>query len=279
MKRISLLIAVLLIGQMLAAQSIRVMTYNIRFDNPGDGVNQWSNRKEKVVALIKKYDPDLIGIQEALLHQLNDIISLAPEYDFYGVGRDDGKEKGEYSAVMYKKEKFELLDKNTMWLSETPKVPGSKSWDAAITRILTATTMKEKSSDLEFRFLNTHFDHVGKEARQYSAVYIKGAIAGMQFKKELPVILTGDFNVQRDQPPYQMLTRNPGPELFDTKPATDSTGTYCGFKVGAMPCTAIDFIFHTKHWKVLSYEVIQDNDGTHYPSDHLPVIAVLETGR
>lgn len=261
------------------AQSIKVMTYNIRYDNPGDGVNAWSNRKRKVVDLIKKYDPDLIGIQEALLHQLDDIVEGAPDYEFYGVGRDDGKEKGEYSAILYKKSKFDLLEKNTIWLSETPNVPGSKSWDAAITRILTSTILKEKSSGFEFRFLNTHFDHIGKEARKQSAELIRKTIANSQKDKNLPLILSGDFNIERTEPPYGILTQKEKPQLFDTKPASDSTGTFCGFKVGEMECRAIDFIFYNKGWKTKSYEVIQDNDGTNYPSDHLPVIAVLEAAR
>jgi endonuclease/exonuclease/phosphatase family metal-dependent hydrolase len=257
-------------------QTVKVMTYNIRYDNPGDGINQWNKRKDKVVALIKKYNPDIIGIQEALLHQVKDITAMAPAYDFYGVGRDDGKEKGEYSAILYKKDKFEVVKKKTMWLSETPEVPGSKSWDAAITRILTTTALKEINSGFEFHFLNTHFDHVGKEARHKSAVAIKGALGGINLNKELPAILSGDFNAQRDEPPYKMLTNNISPQLFDTRPSADSTGTYCGFKVGEMECRAIDFIFHTKGWKTQSFEVIEDNDGTWYPSDHLPVVAVLE---
>ena len=121
----------------LHAQDIKVMTYNIRYDNPGDGPNEWSKRKHKVVDLIKKYDPDIIGVQEALHHQLLDIENQLAAYDFFGAGRDDGKQKGEHSAIFIKKDRFDVLDENTFWLSQTPNVPGSKHWDAAITRVVT----------------------------------------------------------------------------------------------------------------------------------------------
>jgi endonuclease/exonuclease/phosphatase family metal-dependent hydrolase len=121
----------------LSAQQIDVMTYNIRYDNPGDGINQWSSRKEKVFALIKKYDPDIFGVQEALHHQLTDIQNNCNGYKFIGVGRDDGKEKGEYSAIFYRSSRFDVIDQNTFWLSETPQTPGRKIWDAAITRVAT----------------------------------------------------------------------------------------------------------------------------------------------
>ena len=121
------------------------MSYNIRYDNPGDGVNAWPNRIEKVTALIRKHNPDLIGVQEALHHQLQDLVRLLPDYSYVGVGRDDGKEKGEYTAILFRNSRFGLLHDSTRWLSETPEVPGSKSWDAAITRIVTKAKFLIKS--------------------------------------------------------------------------------------------------------------------------------------
>ena len=117
------------------AQAVRVMTYNIRYDNPGDGINRWENRKHKVTALIREYDPDIIGVQEALLHQLNDIKSELKDYEFFGVGRDDGKEKGEYSAVFYRKKRFKVLKQETFWLSKTPDVPGVSAGAASNSRM------------------------------------------------------------------------------------------------------------------------------------------------
>ena len=209
------------------------MSYNIRFDNPDDGVNAWPNRIDKVAALIRKYDPDIIGVQEALNHQLHDLIRVLPDYSFVGVGRDDGKEEGEYSAILFKHSRFGLLTNSTKWLSETPEIPGSKSWDAAITRILTLARFYDKELKQDFAVLNTHFDHVGKEARTASAHFVMGTLNGLRSRFEnIPVIVTGDFNCERTDPPYAVLIENG--LLFDTKPANDKTGTFCTFDVGAI---------------------------------------------
>lgn len=256
----------------LHAQDIKVMTYNIRYDNPGDGPNEWSKRKHKVIDLIKKYDPDIIGVQEALHHQLLDIENQLAAYDFFGAGRDDGKQKGEHSAIFIKKDRFKVLDENTFWLSQTPNVPGSKHWDAAITRVVTWGKLHDKRSDKSFIMINTHFDHIGKESRKQSAAIIKDSAAVMG--KDLPVIITGDFNFTREQPPYQVMMDDSGLRIIDTAPAK-APGTACGFEVGSRPCSAIDYIFHSPHFKSKNYKVVQDNDGTYYPSDHLPVIVSL----
>ncbi len=255
----------------LNAQPVQVMTYNLRLDTSADGVNRWDNRKEKVVALIKKYDPDIIGVQEALHHQLVDMVDRLRGYTYFGVGRDDGKQKGEHSAIFIRKKRFTVLEQNTFWLSQTPNVPGSKDWDAAITRVATWGRLKDKKSGRTFLMMNTHFDHIGKEARRQSAGIVKER-AG-ELSQGLPVILTGDFNFKREDPPYQVLMGDSGLRLIDAAP--DSPGTFCGFKVGAMPCIAIDYIFHSEHWKAENFRVIQDHDGTYYPSDHLPVMVSL----
>jgi endonuclease/exonuclease/phosphatase family metal-dependent hydrolase len=263
------------IGQVAGAQSVTVMSYNIRFDNPADGENAWPNRIQKVAHVIRKYDPDLIGIQEALHHQLEDLIRVLPDYTYVGVGRDDGKQRGEYSAILYKNDRFGLLSKETRWLSETPEVPGSKSWDAAITRLVTLARFYDKQLKRELGLLNTHFDHVGKEARLMSGVMLQSIVQSMQANTQnLPIILTGDFNCDRTEAPYEALVKDN--LLIDTKPANDNTGTYCDFAVGSMECRPIDFIFHTKEWILRNYKVVQDNDGSYYPSDHLPVLAVFE---
>lgn len=263
---------ILLLCFSLHAQEIKVMTYNIRYDNPGDGPNQWSKRKHKVIDLIKKYDPDIIGVQEALHNQLLDIENQLMGYDFIGAGRDDGKQKGEYSAIFVRKDRFDVIDKNTFWLSQTPDVPGSKHWDAAITRVVTWGKLQDKRSKKSFIMINTHFDHIGKESRKQSAAIIKDSAAVIG--KDLPVIITGDFNFTRDQPPYEIMMDDSRLKIIDTAPAT-APGTACGFEVGSRPCTAIDYIFHSPHFTSEDYQVIQDNDGKFYPSDHLPVIVNL----
>lgn len=270
-----ILIAFLLLTTMLShteAQTIKVMTYNIRYDAPSDGVNQWPKRTHKVYDLIKKYDPDLIGLQEVLHHQLTDLLKNLPEYVHIGVGRDDGKTKGEYSAILYKKSRFKVIDKNTFWLSETPAVPGSKSWDAAITRVASWGTFRDLKSNKEFLMINTHFDHIGVEARKNSAALLK-QMAG-KIAKDFPLVITGDFNCTRDDGPYQTIMDPKDVKLVDPAPK-NSPGTFCSFTVNSMECKAIDYIFHTEEWKSDGYQVITDNDGKYYPSDHLPVAVEL----
>ena len=256
-------------------QTINVMTYNLRYATENDGVNAWSKRKEKVFELIKKYDPDVIGVQEALISQITDILEAVPAYDYIGVGRDDGKQGGEYSAILYKKDRFTINESNTFWLSKTPETPGSKDWDAAITRVASWAKMTDKKSRTEFFMLNTHFDHIGKTAREQSAALLKKQAA--KIAGTLPVIITGDFNFQRDDTPYPVMMSPESLQLHDPAPK-NAPGTYCTFVVNGPECQAIDYIFHTSQWRSSGYKVITDNDGKHYPSDHLPVMVQLKLG-
>lgn len=255
-------------------QTLKVITYNLRLDTPDDGINQWPKRTDKVVALITKYNPDIIGVQEALHHQLQDLLRLLPGYSYCGVGRDDGKEKGEYSAILFRNNRFGLLHTDTHWLSETMDVPGSKSWDAAITRVFTTARFFDRDTKKEFLMINTHFDHIGKVARENSSKLIKKYLEGVKNDgSELPVIVSGDFNSEPTEEAYlTMVAAQDKFLLLDSKSAGSTAGTFCGFKVGGIPCKTIDFIFHTKEWVARNYQVITDNDGTYYPSDHLPVL-------
>jgi endonuclease/exonuclease/phosphatase family metal-dependent hydrolase len=248
------------------------MTYNIRLDTPVDSINQWPKRTQKVVDLIRKYDPDILGVQEAIHHQLMDLVKNFPQYDYIGVGRDDGKTKGEYSAILFKKEKFSVQQQGTFWLSETPDVPGSKSWDAAITRVASWAKLRDKKTRKDFLSINTHFDHIGKEARRNSAGLLKKK--ANELGKDLPVIITGDFNCLRSDPPYSTIMNPEGIKLIDPLPG-EPVGTSCGFKVNGIECRAIDYLFYTEHWTASDYKVITDNDGKYYPSDHLPVMATF----
>jgi len=270
MKHLLILSVFLLVGTT-HAQTLKVMTYNIRLDAAVDGVNQWLHRKEKVFALLNQHNADVVGLQEVMHHQLQDLLNALPQYAHAGVGRDDGKEKGEYSAILYRKDRFELVSTQTTWLSETPDVPGSKSWDAAITRIVTQAVLKDKTTGKTFTHFNTHFDHIGKEARTQSARLIRKMVCALP--PDMPAVVTGDFNAEPSEPPYpEILKEN---VLLDTRPNGSQTGTYCTFAVNSEPCKLIDYIFHTKAWQVTSYQVIQDSDGTYYPSDHLPVMVTL----
>src|SRR5690606_31065002 len=277
MRTLLLLIVLALATPMFtSAQSLTVMSYNIRYDNPGDGRNAWPNRKDRLIKLIRDEFPDLNSLQEALHHQLTVILNGVEGYAMVGVGRDDGKQKGEYSAILYRTSAFELRDQNTFWLSETPNVPGSKSWDAAITRVVTWARLYSKDLGTEILAVNTHFDHIGKEARLRSAEMLRKKIP--ELAGDLPVILTGDFNTTRDDPPYQALMKSGGYELIDPAPSP-APPTFCGFEVfSSQECVPIDYIFLSKHWQHTSYAVLNTSNGRDYPSDHLPVLVSVRLG-
>jgi endonuclease/exonuclease/phosphatase family metal-dependent hydrolase len=277
------ILLILVVQNLSTGQTLKVMSYNLRLDTPVDGVNQWPNRVDKVVALITKYNPDIIGVQEALHHQLQDLLKKLPDYSYCGVGRDDGKENGEYSAILFRNSRFGLLDTKTYWLSETMDLPGSKSWDAAITRVFTTARFFDRDTKKEFLMVNTHFDHIGKVARSMSSLLIKSYLAGMEGganidnagpRIEIPIIVSGDFNSEPTEEPYLNMVDEKMKDfiLYDSRPVASTAGTFCGFKVGGIECKTIDFIFHTKEWVARNYQVITDNDGTYYPSDHLPVL-------
>ena len=255
------------------AQSLKVMTYNIRLDHSSDGVNQWPKRTDKVYALIRKYDPDILGIQEALHHQLQDLLKNLPEYTSVGVGRDDGKTKGEYSAILFKKDRFAVQQQNTFWLSQTPEVAGSKSWDAMLPRVATWARLRDKKKKNEFTVVNTHFDHVGTEARKQSASILKQHIE--KFSLNAAAVVMGDFNCIRTEAPYEVMLEKKHVQLFDGAPA-NPPGTFCNFAVNSMECRPIDYIFYTSQWEPQKYQVITQNDGQNYPSDHLPVLTRLK---
>ena len=266
---------------------LRVMTYNIRYNNPGDGVNAWPNRKDHVAEMIgTKAHADLAGLQEALREQIGDLAARLPGYAWFGVGRDDGKDKGEHTPIFYRQERFELLDHNTFWLSETPEVPGSKSWDAAITRIVTWGKFKDKTSGIEFYYFNTHFDHIGRQARTESARLIWKKIQSLTLGA--PVFLTGDFNVPEKSEAYRVLTGNtpeagPVSDLRDARYLSQTghqgpTSTFANkdWTQFREPESKIDFIFVRQGIQVLSHKVLDDQYDGRFPSDHLPVVAELK---
>ncbi len=254
---------------------LRVMTYNLRFDNPADGENRWSNRKDRVAALIRFHCPDVFGVQEALPHQLHDLETALPEYGWYGAGRDDGKDTGEFSAVFYRRSRLAVLDQGTFWLSPTPEQPG-KGWDANVVRVCSWVKLQDAKTGGVLYHFNTHFDHVGEEARQESAKLI---LARMQSTAgELPAILTGDLNTDPNSVTYRMLANNPS--LRDAKNVTKTPhygpeATWATFDVRQPhgPSDRIDYIFVTPQFTVLKHATLTDSQELRYPSDHLPVIA------
>jgi len=256
---------------------ITVMSFNIRYDNPSDGINSWDNRKELVIQTFHNNLPDIIGMQEVLEGQLAFLDQNLPGYNSLGVGRDDGKTGGEYVPVFYKTDRFNLIDQGTFWLSPTPNVIGSVGWDAALTRICTWVRFSDTITGLEFYFLNTHFDHVGKTARTESAKLILDFI--QKEIKGLPVILTGDFNFSPEEVPFGILT-NKDTGMHNICSPVDSSGmhykgTFNGF-VNDKSSRRIDMVFCKGMWEARSYEVLKIKEGEMFISDHWPVIASLE---
>ncbi len=248
-----------------------MMSFNIRFNNPDDGVHAWPNRKDRVAGLVRFHEADIVGMQEALLGQIRDLEARLPGYAWVGVGRDDGAEGGEFSPIFYRNDRLELLDDGTFWLSETPDEPGSVGWDAALPRIVTWARFRDRATNRTFVHFNTHFDHLGEEARRESArllVRQVEAIAG-----DAPVVVTGDFNVTPDTEAYERLAA----ALEDAADAVDAPygpeATFFGFEVTDEPGRRIDYIFAKNGVEVRRYGVLSDQWRGRYPSDHLPVLA------
>jgi endonuclease/exonuclease/phosphatase family metal-dependent hydrolase len=258
--------------------SFRVMTYNIRMDTVKDGKNQWNFRKDRVISLIHRHTPDLLGVQEALPHQMIDLQNGLSAFGSYGVGRDDGKDRGEFSAIFYRLDRFELNDKGTFWLSETPDTPGSKGWDAALPRICSWVKLKDRSTNNEIYYFNTHFDHQGETARRESARLILTEIQKIA-GSTMPIVLTGDFNTGPTSDAYRTIITNTAfqdAKLVTETPHSGPDGTWSSFDVAHGIGDQIDYIFPTSsHFKVLHHAHLTDSENMLYPSDHLPVLAEI----
>jgi len=264
----------------ISRKTITAMSFNIRYDNPDDKKNAWPNRKEMVAATIRFHKADIAGLQEALNHQVKDLETLLPEYGWFGVGRDDGREAGEYAPVFYLKARFTILHRSTFWLSDTPERPG-KAWDAACPRIVTWAKIEDSWTGKTFFFFNTHFDHVGETARVKSAELLLEKLK--ELTKDHPVILTGDFNCTENDIPYKILTSDKGqlPGLADVRYLSKSkpygsTQTYNGFENTILPDRRIDFIFVRNIGRVLRCGTIAERWDGRFVSDHNAVLAEIE---
>jgi endonuclease/exonuclease/phosphatase family metal-dependent hydrolase len=255
---------------------IRVVTFNIRVA-VDEGINSWDNRKELVASIIETYRADIVGLQEALKTQLEDLNKLLPDFAWVGVGRDDGAEEGEYAAIFYNKKRFEVLEDSTFWLSETPDKP-SIGWDAALKRVVTWAKLRDKITGKIFYHFNTHFDYKGVMARLESANLLNDRVAEVAGKT--PAIVTGDFNFKSDFGGYEILTGGRKNYLFDTQKIAkvDSSGsniTYNRFGQFLEEGNKIDYIFIKNNIEVDKHKIIMDTFDGRYPSDHMPVLAVL----
>lgn len=280
MKKFLIVFTLFTLQSFLSAFEIDAVAFNIRFDNPKDGENAWPNRKEMVGKWIESESPDVIGLQEALRHQINDIKKVATAYSEYGVGRDDGKSRGEHCTILYLKKRFTLDKKDcgTFWFSDTPEKIASKSWGNEIPRICTWARLIHKKTGNGFYLYNVHYDHQSQSSRIGASNLIIERISNRKQSNE-PIILMGDFNAAEKNPAITVFKEEPL-KLVDTfrvvKPDEKMVKTFHGFKGGSFMGGKIDHVFILPNTaKVRSAEIVRFNKDKRYLSDHYPVRAKL----
>lgn len=255
-----------------------IMTFNIRYDNPNDDKNWWENRKDEVVQMIAYYHPSILGVQEALKNQVDFLNNKLTSYNYMGVGRDDGKEKGEYAAIFYDSTKFELMETKTYWLSERPDTV-SIGWDASMERIVTYGVLRNKFTKDSLYILNCHYDHIGKIARKRSSELILQLIKQKKLDKKR-IIVMGDLNSESQNEPIQLL-RTLLKDSFESskRPPYGPIGTFSSFDTTIIPKKRIDYIF-TGNLIVEKYRIIDDRRKNNLClSDHLPVLIEIKNER
>jgi len=266
------------------------MSFNIRYGDGNDGENRWENRRQMVFDILRDYQPDIVGLQEALRFQIDQICAAAalPEYGELGVGRDDGGTKGEYAAILYRTDRFNVDESSTFWFSNTPDVPNSKHWGNNTTRICTWARLTDKKTSRSLYFYNLHLDNHSQPSRERSVELLSERIRDRKFSE--PVIVTGDFNAGEDNPAILYIkgkcslaagdngeSTNPVP-MVDTfrllHPDATVVGTSHRFD-GHRDGEKIDYIFVTPNIRVLEVSIVHTQRNGRYPSDHFPVTAHL----
>jgi endonuclease/exonuclease/phosphatase family metal-dependent hydrolase len=264
-------------AQPVPREPLHVMSFNIRYGTAKDGDNHWTARREMLLDVLRESDADLVGLQEALAFQIDEIAAALPAYAAVGVGRDDAGRSGEFSAILFKKDRFRVADAGTFWFSDTPDVPASKSWGNNITRICTWARFIDRDGRGFYHF-NLHLDHESQPSRERSTLLLRLRIAARAFPAD-PVVVTGDFNVGERNPALAALVSKGDP----TAPFVDSyrvlhpdetvVGTFNGFKFGNTGGDKIDYVFTQPGAEVLRAEILRDSRDNRYPSDHFPVVA------
>ncbi len=255
---------------------INLMTYNIRYDNPADGVNVWANRKEAVAKLIKTKSVHVLGVQEALYQQVIDLQQTLPHFDWVGVGRDNGGQHGEFMAIFYDKDALELIEHGHFWLSETPHIAGSCAWETACPRMVTWAKLKEKQTEQVFYHFNTHLDHKSRQARRESIYLLNKKIS--EIAGQTRAILTGDFNLTPKEAEYTLLT-DYFTDLRTKFPEKNfNNSTFNNFGQQGVSGMTIDFIFaHLSRYLVChSFDILENKYNNRFPSDHFPLLVTLE---
>jgi len=273
--RRALLALALLLAPACPAETLRVMTFNVRYPAKGDGNNRWEVRQDTLVRTIRLKNPDLFGTQELFYIQGEYITENLPEYEWLGNSRR-GNREDEHMGVFYKPSKLRVIEAGNFWLSETPEVAGSQAWGATLPRMVTWALFEIKASGKRFYHYNTHFHHTanGNLARANSASLIADRIG--KLPKEVPLLLTGDFNAAAvESEPYKILAAQLTDAWLAAAQKAGPEGTMSGFRGGAGG-RRIDWIMFRGPWTALYVETVTYNEDGRYPSDHYPVFAVLE---
>lgn len=273
MKNLLLLFSIFFFMTQANCQELKIMTYNIKYANENDGENSWSKRQDWITNQIRFYEPDILGVQEAVKSQLDHFTDNIEDYKVLGVGRE-GEDKGEFSAILYKTKKFEVLESDTFWLSATPdKI--SKGWDADFNRVCTYALFQNKETKEKFYVFNTHFDHVGDVARLESSKLITKKIKKLN-KEEFPVFLMGDFNLEPDKEGIEIIVELLDDAMEEAEYTFGPAGTFNGYNFDEPVKRRIDYIFVNEEVDVQKYAVLSDSKDLKYPSDHFPVLIIAE---
>jgi len=255
------------------------MSFNIRYGTANDGENRWEARRAMLFDLVREQDPDVAGLQEALAFQIDEVVAAAPAYAVVGVGRDDAARKGEYAAILYRRDRFHVAQSGTFWLSDTPDVVASKTWGNRITRVCTWARLVDRDGRA-FWIYNVHLDHESQPSREKSVALLRRRIDGRAFPSE-PVIVTGDFNAGETNPALAPLRA--GGAFVDTfrvrYPDERVAGTFTGFTHGKIDGDKIDYIFVQPSATVMRAAIVRTSRNGRYPSDHFPVTATVRVGR
>jgi len=260
-------------------EPLQVMSFNIRYGTAKDGENEWPGRREMLFDLLRARNADLVGLQEALAFQIDEILMAAPGYAAVGVGRDDAARSGEYSAILFKKDRFSIAESGTFWFSDTPEVPASKTWGNNITRICTWARLIDRDGR-GFYHYNLHLDHQSQPSRERSTVLLRQRIEARAFQAD-PVVVTGDFNVGESNPALSALVNksDAAAPFVDSyrvvHPDETMVGTFTGFKFGSTQGDKIDYVLVQPGTEVITAEIIRTSKNDRYPSDHFPVTATV----
>lgn len=261
------------------APALRVMSYNIRYGTAEDGDDAWPLRRGRTLAVIREAAPDLLGVQEALRFQLDELGAALPDFRELGVGRDDGQTAGEYAAILYRSDRLSPDTSGTFWLSDTPAVPGSMSWGNRITRIATWALFRDRATGARFAVFNVHLDHESQPSRERGVALILERMR--QFAPDLPVIFTGDFNAGEDNPAVTAVKAAGFTDTFRAhRPDETAVGTFNAFK-GDSTGEKIDYILTRGGWTIDDAQIVRTPPGGRDASDHFAVTALLrlKTGR